>query len=703
MSVKRPALLIGGVILAATLGTAGAWLTWPRQASSPRAANATPAKSSLALTAIPAKPEAKSAAPIVVPEAAAPPAPTGAEFARATTAPETPAPPATEPAASIDWTALPIDELRTRANADELAAMEEMARRLVQGVGVPKDQQAGAGWLLRAAQHGSAQSAFNVGVMYERGFVVERDSMRAVEWYRKASEANLPMAKQHLALMLREGKGVARNGQEAVELLRAASRQGLAVSMFTLGDIYERGDVLPKDPAMALAWYAITAEFDRQTNRGGGDNAIAKTAAQRAQALRSTLLPGDLERAQQASQREFKQIVEALRPPKAPPPLVPSDLPPVALPAPALPPAAFPVPAPGKSAAANPEPDPPGWPKAANDQISAIQQALFDLKLLSDKPDGAIGPVTRMAIRTFQRSTGARETGEPTKDVFAALQQAIARRAAAASAAAIDLSASEPPPPPTSADIARMAPAPQKKTESAKVEPPIAPTPIAPVIELGAPEPPPAPPTSVDIARATPVPQEKTVSAKVEPAIAPAVEVGAPEPPPAPPTSADIARATPVPEEKTLSAKIEPPVVAPTAIDPPKPPMPKIEAATTAPPPIVATPGEPKPVPTETAPQAAIDLGQPEPPPAPPTSADIVRADPDAWPALTADQVTAVQRLLRDLNFLRDPPDGLFGPATRAAILDYERSAGLAQTGEPSKVLFESLKETREKAMRKPN
>ncbi len=452
MGVKRPALLVGGVILAAALGTAGAWLSWPRHASSPRTAGATPTTPAPALVA-PAKPEARSSAPIVVPEAAVPPEPTNAEFARAA-APlsETPAARATEPAAAaptaaIDWTALPIDELRTRASADELPAMEEMARRLVQGVGVPKDQQAGAGWLLRAAQHGSAQSAFNVGVMYERGFVVERDSTRAVEWYRKAAEANLPIAKQHLALMLREGKGVARNGQEAIDLLRAASRQGLVVSMFTLGDIYERGDLVPKDPALALAWYAITSEFDRQTNRGG-DNAIAKTAAQRAQALRSTLLPGDLERAQQAGQVEFKQIVEALQPPK-PPPLVPSDLPPAPLPAPALPPAAFPVPASGQSAAADAEPDPPGWPKAVNDQISAIQQALFDLKLLSDKPDGAIGPVTRTAIRAFQRSTGARETGEPTKDVFAALQGSIARRSAPASApstapAAIDLGASEP-------------------------------------------------------------------------------------------------------------------------------------------------------------------------------------------------------------------------------------------------------------------
>ena len=103
-------------------------------------------------------------------------------------------------------------------------------------------------------------------------------------------------------------------------------------------------------------------------------------------------------------------------------------------------------------------------------------------------------------------------------------------------------------------------------------------------------------------------------------------------------------------------------------MDPAKPPMPRIEEATVAAaPPIAATPEGPKPAPPEATPSAAIDLGQPQPPPAPPTSADIARTD--AWPTATAEQVTAIQRLLRDLKFLRDPPDGLYGPATRAAIL----------------------------------
>jgi len=370
--------------MVAVAGATAVWLMLPpKTASSQR-------PSDVAETAAPS-------ATIAVPESSSPPEVTSADFGQAkASSTTTPASAANDKeASSVDWPALPIEDLRERANADDVTAMEELARRLVQGIGVAKDQQAAAGWLLRAAQRGSAQSAFNVGVMYERGFVVDRDSTKAIEWYRKAAEGNVPMAKHNLALLLRDGKGAPRNGKEAVELLRSAARQGMAASMFTLGDIYERGDLLPKDPAMALAWYAITAEFDRQTNRGGGDNAIAKTAAQRAQALQSTLLPGDLERAQQVGQSEFKQIVEALQPAKLRPSLLPSELPPAALPAPALPPAAFPVPAP----AGDSEPDPPGWPKTANDQTLVIQQALVELKLLNDKPDGAIGPLTRAAIR----------------------------------------------------------------------------------------------------------------------------------------------------------------------------------------------------------------------------------------------------------------------------------------------------------------
>ena len=38
--------------------------------------------------------------------------------------------------------------------------------------------------------------------------------------------------------------------------------------MFSLGDMYERGDAGSVDNAAALAWFAIAAAFERQINRG---------------------------------------------------------------------------------------------------------------------------------------------------------------------------------------------------------------------------------------------------------------------------------------------------------------------------------------------------------------------------------------------------------------------------------------------------
>lgn len=550
---KRPAILAGTALALVAVAAAGVWLTRP--ASNPTGSDVASTAAKAAEPPAPASPPTSSVATFD-PPLTTPPPPTSADFGA--TAVNEIKPPDSKPAdpkptnvkaasakpgdakpeTKVDWETLSIGDVRSRAEASETLAMEELARRLLQGVGVTKDPQAGAGWLMRAAQAGSSQAAFNVGVMYERGFVVERDSSKAIEWYRKAVAADLPMAKHNLALLLRDGKGAARNGKEAVDLLRSAARQGMVGSMFTLGDIYERGDAAPKDQAAALAWFTIASELDRQMNKGE-ETPLSKTSAQRAQTLQRLLTPLELERAQQVGQDEFRQIVEALQPPK------PASLPQAAGLAPTPPQIA--------------DVDPPGWPQGQVEQVKAIQQQLFDLKLLRDAPDGAIGPMTRTAIRAFQKKTGLRETGEPSKELYALLRVALANR---------DVVANSPLPLPSKAD-----------------------------------------------------------------------------------NKADSKTDAPAPEAKAER------------------------------------------------PAGTIDLGKPEAPPPPPTSADIVRptvpAD-AAWPTAAADQIKAVQMLLVELNLLRDTPDGMLGPVTRTAIRDYEKSAGLRITGEPSKALFDSLKEKRQ-------
>ena len=61
----------------------------------------------------------------------------------------------------------------------------------------------------------------------------------------------------------------------------------------------------PRIRRAALAWFAIAAEFERQTNRGE-DTPLAKTADQRSQTLQRVLTPAELQRAQQLGQAEFR-------------------------------------------------------------------------------------------------------------------------------------------------------------------------------------------------------------------------------------------------------------------------------------------------------------------------------------------------------------------------------------------------------------
>jgi peptidoglycan hydrolase-like protein with peptidoglycan-binding domain len=288
------------------------------------------------------------------------------------------------------------DELQRHAEAGEVTAMEQLGHRLMSGNGDPAS---GAGWYRKAAEAGSPTASFTMGVLCERGLGVERDSAKAVEWYRKAAD-RLPAARHNLALLLRDGKGAAQDLPQAIELLRASAHDGMSASMFTLGDMYERGAGLPRDAAAALAWFALADQFERQTS-DGAETALARMAQDRAAALQRAIGDAERERAAKLGQEEFQRIVAALSPKPASTPGPPAS-------APARQPAS-------------------AWPDAAVDQVKAIQQALVELHHLRGKVDGAAGPETRAAIRAFEKSAGRPQTGEPTRELHVALSAALER------------------------------------------------------------------------------------------------------------------------------------------------------------------------------------------------------------------------------------------------------------------------------------
>lgn len=65
--------------------------------------------------------------------------------------------------------------------------------------------------------------------------------------------------------------------------------------------------------------------------------------------------------------------------------------------------------------------------------------------------------------------------------------------------------------------------------------------------------------------------------------------------------------------------------------------------------------------------------------------------DLDPWPADSTSQAKAIQILLRDLGFYGGTTYGTVGPATRAAIRQFQLASHETETGEPSRMLFDAL------------
>ena len=81
----------------------------------------------------------------------------------------------------------------------------------------------------------------------------------------------------------------------------------------------------------------------------------------------------------------------------------------------------------------------------------------------------------------------------------------------------------------------------------------------------------------------------------------------------------------------------------------------------------------------------------PAPPPPPSTPTQKARQPSHLGPARPADQVKLVQQALIDQERLHGKADGVAGPATRLAIREFEKSAGLPSTGEPSRSVYLAL------------
>jgi TPR repeat protein len=119
--------------------------------------------------------------------------------------------------------------------------------------------------LLRAGQLGSVNAYRSLGVAYAIGdWTGPRNLSEAARWYRLAAEHGQADSQYDLGFMLLLGEGGPKNTEEGVRWLERAGDQGEYSAFRLLADCYENGfcDV-PTDPSKAAHWHGRMEEWDR--------------------------------------------------------------------------------------------------------------------------------------------------------------------------------------------------------------------------------------------------------------------------------------------------------------------------------------------------------------------------------------------------------------------------------------------------------
>ena len=199
------------------------------------------------------------------------------------------------------------------ADPTDAAARFQLARTLLAGNGVPKDEKRAFELMKAASDQGDADATGGLGYFYSMGLVVPKDDMLAIEWFRKGAEKGSSKAQLNLGKMLLEGRAGAADDAESVRMqglqwvgkaadqglpearltygrilyfgdhgqpqdykkamiyLKPAAEAGVAEAQNMLGSMYECGSGTPIDEAAALEWYrkaAVQGHSRAQANLG---------------------------------------------------------------------------------------------------------------------------------------------------------------------------------------------------------------------------------------------------------------------------------------------------------------------------------------------------------------------------------------------------------------------------------------------------
>lgn len=148
------------------------------------------------------------------------------------------------------------------AQQGDRRAMVALGLQLAKGEGVSKaDYAEAASWLKKAADLGDVDGMLYYADCLLDGLGVPPDENQAAQLYSKAAALGSVAAKSKLADLYRRGRGVPRmDYAEALRLFQEAAADGFLEAQGNLGVMYMNGEGVPADPAKAVSLWKDGAE-----------------------------------------------------------------------------------------------------------------------------------------------------------------------------------------------------------------------------------------------------------------------------------------------------------------------------------------------------------------------------------------------------------------------------------------------------------
>ncbi|MGV8842787.1 MAG: dynamin family protein [Pseudomonas sp.] len=143
--------------------------------------------------------------------------------------------------------------------AVDAPSIEELCRK---GLALHKavQHQSAVDYFQHAAELGSADAQFHLGIYNELGLGISMNERQAAVWYQKAADQGHADAQFYLGVCYENGVGVTTTSQSAVAWYLKAAEQGHADAQYNLGDCYSKGEGVPCDTQKATLWYFKAAE-----------------------------------------------------------------------------------------------------------------------------------------------------------------------------------------------------------------------------------------------------------------------------------------------------------------------------------------------------------------------------------------------------------------------------------------------------------